>query len=372
MKKLTTFVLLVLVCLTAQGQTPNAQFRQLEDYLYRKGFDVRLIQYNGGDGLYHQWAVNISAERIKLQLGMRIGGNEDFYTRQHLIDSINALRQQELMEVLDSIRHTFARVSKDVTESYLYEVHKNGVDTIKYSLGMKAKESSALVFSGEDNRGERFYVDPCEVMDFRYQSKASVANGMGFGFLTHVFNYDSGLSWDDMKDFDNMAFEQLIQPVLKRAMKLKGAKEYPVYWRHDKGFDDDVTEGGGLIQKGVSSVFDNQGGLTTGVDYVIPLQHDDAAHALFRELDSLSHGYVDAHPEQLYRYKFPSQCFPAIDGTILRGYNLDGTDKYILMCELDPEGFHILYLRINGDFWLPRDWQKLKSYINGEKVYRKK
>ena len=371
MKKLTTFVLLVLVCLAAQGQTPNAQFRQLEDYLDKKGLDVVHTQFSEGENLSHQWAVCISAMSLKLQLGMRIGGNEDLYARQQLIDSINALRQQEFVEVLDSIRHTFSRVSKDAAESYLYEVHKNGADTIKYSLSV-AKDPYSLFVSGKDSCDEKSYVDIREIMGFRYQSKASVANGMGFGFLTHVFNYDSGLSWDDMKDFDNMAFEQLIQPVLKRAMKLKGAKEYPVYWRHDKGFDDDVTEGGGLIRKEVSSVFDNPGGLTTGVDYVIPLQHDDAAHALLRELDSLSHGYVDAHPEQLYRYNFPTQCFPAIDGTILKGYNLDGTDKYILMCELDPEGFHILYLRTNGEFWMPRDWQKLKSYINGEKVYRKK
>lgn len=372
MKKLTTFVLLVLVCLTAQGQTPNAQFRQLEDYLYRKGFDVRLSQYNGGDELYHQWAVNFSAERIKLQLGMRIGGNEDFYTRQHLIDSINALRQQELMEVLDSIRHTFARVSKDATESYLYEVHKNGVDTIKYSLGMKAKESSALVFSGEDNRGERFYVNPSEAMDFRYVSEAPVANNRGFGSLIHMFKYASGLPWDDMKPFDNTAFEQLIQPVLKRAMKLKGAKEYPVYWRHDKGFDDNVV-GGGLLQKQVGL---NNGGLTTGIDYVIPFpRYGDAAHALLRELDSLSHGYVDAHPEQRYRYNFPSRFFPdpEIGQVILSGYGLEHDADYTLMYGLESDGFlHILSLCTDGELWVPRDWYKLKSYINGERVYRKK
>lgn len=368
MKKLTTFVLLVLVCLTAQGQTPNAQFRQLEDYLYRKGFDVRLTQYNGGNGLCHQWAVSISAERIKLQLGMRIGGNEDAYTRQHLIDSINALRQQELMEVLDSIRHTFARVSRDATESYLYEVHKNGADSIKYSLGMKEKESSSLVFSGEDNRGERFYVDPCEVMDFRYVSEAPVANNMGFGCLNHVFKYASGLSWADLKDFDHVAFEQLIQPVLKQAMKLKGAKEYPVYWRHDKGFDDNVA-GGGLLLKEIGL---NSEGLTTGIDYVIPLRYGDAAHALLRELDSLSYGYVDAHPEQRYRYNFPSRFFPDPEQTIVRGYVLEHNTDYILMYGFEPDGLHILSLCTDGNLWIPLDWYKLKSYINGEKVYRKK
>ncbi|MDE5551049.1 MAG: hypothetical protein K2I99_06875, partial [Bacteroidaceae bacterium] len=291
--------------------------------------------------------------------------NEEPYVRQQLIDSINALRQQEFVEVLDSIRHTFARVSKDATESYLYEFHKNGVDTIKYSLGV-ARDSSSPFFSGENSRGEKYYVDARELFDFHYHAKASVDKGMGFGYLLYCSNdYNSGLSWDDMKDFDNTAFEQLIQPVLKRAMKLKGAKEYPVYWRHDKGFDD----GRGILQKEVSSM---GWGLTTGIDYFIPFQHKDAAHALLRELDSLSHGYVDAHPEQRYRYKFPSRFFPEKGQTIVKGENWEHTADYTLMYGLSQEGFHILCLRTNGDFWLPRDWQKLKSYINGEKVYRKK
>lgn len=368
MKKLTTFVLLVLVCLTAQGQTPNAQFRQLTNYLYRKGFDVVHSQSSGGGFLCHQWSVIISPMMLKSQLGVKIDGNEDPYVRQQLIDSIKALRQQEFVEVLDSIRHTFARVSKDATESYLYEFHKNGVDTIKYSLGV-ARDSSSPFFSGEDNRGERFYVDVRELFEFRYQAKASVDKGMGGGSLVYCFNdYNSDLSWDDMKPFDNTAFEQLIQPVLKRAMKLKGAKEYPVYWRHDKGFDDNVG-GGGLLQKEVSL---KNWGLTTGIDYFIPFQHEEATHALLRELDSLSHGYVDAHPEQRYRYYFPSRFFPKNGQTIVRGEHWEHTADYTLMYRLEPDGFHILNLCTDGDFWVPRDWYKLKSYINGEKVYRKK
>jgi len=38
----------------------------------------------------------------------------------------------------------------------------------------------------------------------------------------------------------------------------------------------------------------------------------------------------------------------------------------------DEDGYHILFLRNKGDRWIPKDWPKLKSYINGEMVYRKK
>ena len=40
------------------------------------------------------------------------------------------------------------------------------------------------------------------------------------------------------------------------------------------------------------------------------------------------------------------------------------------MCDEDGN-YHILTLNNMGELWVPRDWQRLKSYINGERVYLK-
>ena len=32
------------------------------------------------------------------------------------------------------------------------------------------------------------------------------------------------------------------------------------------------------------------------------------------------------------------------------------------------DGFHILTITRKGERWIPREWWKLKSYINGEKT----
>ena len=54
MKKLFTCVLLLAMCLAAQGQKPNEQLRQLEDYLRQQGYVVTHTQSNSqGKGIRH-------------------------------------------------------------------------------------------------------------------------------------------------------------------------------------------------------------------------------------------------------------------------------------------------------------------------------
>ena len=55
---------------------------------------------------------------------------------------------------------------------------------------------------------------------------------------------------------------------------------------------------------------------------------------------------------------------------IVEGHDIRGDKDYHLKCMMDEEGYHILVITTKGELWTPKDWQKLKSYINGEKVYR--
>ncbi len=169
------------------------------------------------------------------------------------------------------------------------------------------------------------------------------------------------------------AFEALIQPALKPLKKLKGVKTYPVYWRHDKGFDDDVVHGN-LSQKTTrqSTYGDNSHtGLTTGTYYFIPSQYKDEVDALYKQLDSLTYDYINSHPEQPYQYDFSKRIPVQNPGDLLWGIPYEGSDDYNLKFTQDQEGYHILCLTTKGELWMPREWRKLKSYINGKLEYRK-
>ena len=114
-------------------------------------------------------------------------------------------------------------------------------------------------------------------------------------------------------------------------------------------------------------------GLTTGTHLFIPATHKEEAEALYKQLVSLAYDYINAHPEQPYRYRFTSRFSYINLVDVVEGVNYgDDDEAYFLSCMFDEDGYHILSLRNKGDRWIPKDWPKLKSYINGEMVYRKK
>ena len=289
----------------------------------------------------------------------------------HVNDSLNAQRRRIMACGLDSIRHTFALLGAEAAESHLYEYHKFGTDTIRYSLVLPQEMEEVMPdsFSFRDPEIANFYYH-------RYKDTKGDGGIVESASLSHLITVPSGIRRGDMKPFDINAFETLIQPDLKPLMKKKGAKVYPVHWQHDAGFDDEV--GKGLMYKVTTrsspeSEENLHTGLTTGSHYFIPVRYEAEATALCHRLYSLALDYVNSHPGQLYNYKFMPSHFP-YPGNLYEVVQADdwmGSNGYFLCLMKDKEGFHILSLREKGERWVPKDWQKLESYINGEKVYLK-
>lgn len=367
-KSLFALILMATFTASAQEQHPNPRLRQLEEFFQQKGFGVSHQQTNAIDGsithMLHSYPsqINLYADFFPEDMS-----EEDKQRIIHEYDSINALRRQFFDEVLDSIRTTFALLSKDASESYMYEYHKNGVDTIMYSLAFQ-RENDSLYSSRFGNRVH--FANSREAVNFDFHRGYNKGFGgiEGAGNFNHSYSIPTGMSWDDMLQFDTIAFSAHIRPVLKKFKKLKGAKTYPVYWRHDEGFDDDIKGDGGLVLK-IKRFGAPSFGLTTGTHYFIPSRHQAEAEALYRQLDSLAYNYVTNHPEQVYKYTFTSR-FPYLNmRNIVEGTNFKDDNEYYLSCMRDRDNnYHILTLNNKGNLWVPKDWEKLKSYINGEKV----
>lgn len=374
MKKFFTVVLLASVAIAARSQQSNPQLRQLEQFIQEQGYAVSHTQSTGTErGIAHQWSALLSAYIIHPQSAIDSTMSEAALRRiVHQYDSINHLRRQRLMQVLDSIRTTFARLGKDASESYLYEYHKDGTDTIKYSLAFRRDDGALRTYRYNNSV---YFNNAGEVALFDY-TRRDDSDGWGatdWGYYSHLYTIPND-TWDDMQPFDHAAFEALIAPALKAAKKLKGAKAYPVYWRHDEGFNDDVGPNGNLVGKTVRQsdyVPNSHYGLTTGTLYFIPIQHEAEAKALYRQIDSLAHSYVDSHPEQYYTYTFSSDFRYGNLRDMLRGQDIKGDASYEVKALADDTGFYILSINTKGELWIPRDWPRLKSYINGEMVYQK-
>ena len=375
MKKIFTIILLASVAIAARSQQSNPQLRQLEQYLQEQGYGVSHTQSTGTErGISHQWSALLNAYIIHPQSAIDSTMSEAALRRiVHQYDSINHLRRLRLTQALDSIRTTFARLGKDASESYLYEYHKDGTDTIKYSLAFRRDDGALRTYRYNNSV---YFNNAGEVALFDY-TRSNDSDGWGatdWGYYSHLYTIPNDISWDDMQPFDHAAFEALIAPALKAAKKLKGAKAYPVYWRHDEGFNDDVGPNGNLVGKTVRQSdygHNSHYGLTTGTLYFIPKQLEAEAKALYRQLDSLAHSYVDSHPEQYYTYTFSSDFRYGNLRDMVLGQDIKDDSNYSLKALADDTGFYILSINTKGELWIPRDWPRLKSYINGERVYLK-
>ena len=375
MKKIFTIILLASVAIAARSQQSNPQLHQLEQFIQEQGYAVSHTQSTGTErGISHQWSALLNAYIIHPQSAIDSTMSEAALRRiVHQYDSINHLRRQHLTQALDSIRTTFACLGKDASESYLYEYHKDGTDTIKYSLAFRRDDGALRTYRYNNSV---YFNNAGEVALFDY-TRSNDSDGWGatdWGYYSHLYTIGNDISWDDMQPFDHAAFEALIAPKLKDAKKLKGAKAYPVYWRHDEGFNDDVGPNGNLVGKTVRQSdygHNSHYGLTTGTLYFIPIQREAEAKALYRQIDSLAHSYVDSHPEQYYTYTFSSDFRYGNLRDMVLGQDFKDDSNYSLKALADDTGFYILSINTKGELWIPRDWPRLKSYVNGERVYLK-
>ena len=365
----------------------NPRLRQLEDYLREHSHGIKFTQKSDGDGdVWYSWRAEIDAigkKENKPSVTPEMN-KEAMLQTIHIRDSINALVRRQYEDAVDSIRIAFSSVRKDAAESYMYEYHRGSADTISYSVVFRNDAYEDAKFRAEKQRSEEGNNESSDWW-FRDDSLDFYFYQGPFGHYSHYRNEPNGLTKEDRKPFDIAAFEAHIHPALEPLMKLQGAKSYPVYWQHDKGYEDEVGSRGNLLY-GFSLYNIWPAGQTTGTYYFIPAQYK--AEPIFDRLDSLAYDYVNHHPEQPYTYHhIPiilriDNRYGSIFCDVFHHVNdmvesdddeIDGNNstKYNLRCYQDEDGLHILSLTTKGILWIPKNFQKMKRWVNGKATYRK-
>ncbi len=374
MKKILVTITLAAICLAANAQ-PNQKFVELENYLNELGHGIQASysQRNQGEGIEHEAYSSIWIRHYRphfIALDDTVG--------LHAYDSIQAIRNKPSIMAVDSIRRTFSELAKTASESYLYEYHRGKKDTIKYSLSfVKEENDSSITMKHNNSIAFRYFREVGRFNFMNHESKYSDDND-GSGRYQHIYFDDNplGLSWEQLKPFDGEEFQRLIEPVLKGALKGKGVKSYPIHWQHDEGYKDSI--GGGLQSKTTwytdRDEENKHTGLTTGTHYVFPKEQEALALSIHHQLDSIAFAYVNAHPEQLYTYGKIDRYYPGVWAGMISGSVHKRTKEkaYDLKCFLDEDGFHLVSITTIGELWVPKDWQKLKSWVNGKRVELKK
>ena len=372
MKRLYTLLYLAALATTALAQNwaeaTNQRLRQLEESLQKQGYKTSFTQSNTDElSIRHSLSIAIHAQGMP-------------YTFKPMPDSIIAQRQERQAKALDTIRAAFTGLSKEATESQMYENHKDGTDSVYYILNFVSPQAKYQPPSHPASYINRYGEYVSANLFYRKDEY-----GRDDCTYNHLHKERLGVEKEDMKPFDIAAFEAHTQPALAPAMTLEGAYSCPIYWRHDAGFRDDFDSG---IQTKFFAESKNGAGLTTGTRYFIPARYRDEANRLFQQLQSLVHDYLNQHRDQYYYFHYTSDLpYPDADdeskwfvydtftgvmllgGVVGNGYK-DFKD-YAVYFHRQDDGLHILFFSSEGSAWMPKEWYKIKSYINGKLVYHK-
>lgn len=366
MREYLLTIVVIALCTGASAQV-STKFTELEHYMQEHGLPVSYEQRNVGEGIEHVRSASFWITHL------RVTGLEKEAGSQHALDSIDAMRNKPLLMALDSIRRTFSALAAVASESYMYEYHKEERDTIEYSIAF-VREDGDSVLSWKNNNAVVFR-NMREVGRLHYHNSIHPTGTYGTAHYWHTYYEHNPLTWEQLKDFDTGTFFQLIQPLFKKVLKEKGVKSYPIYWRHDEGYQDGLS---GNLQYKMTWYHDDgeenkHTGETTGTHYLIPKEKETLALKLLHSLDSVSFAYVNAHPEQLYRYRRCDRYNTGSWATMVSGsvHKRNKDRDYELNVFLDEQGFHLVSITTLGELWVPRDWQSLKSWINGQGTFLK-
>ncbi|MBR5655816.1 MAG: DUF4251 domain-containing protein [Prevotella sp.] len=371
------YILLGLVALATTAFGQKKSLCQLDEYLKKQDhYTVAHFQSSMRNSIHHTWRIYLTPDAMRLS-DMTPEEMKVMLAKQ---DSVDAICQRQMPGDLETIRDIFANLRKETSANYMYEYHNNDADTCFYSLAFydDDDEISSTKLGKYPN-----FVDWNEKAIFEYRrgqvilkTENTLADTLRFiygnralGEYYHVYSEPKTEPIEERKAFDIAAFKAVIQPTLESIKQLKGAKEYPVYWRHDTEYKDSLR--GGLLWDNWRNTKDHAG-ITTGTHYLIPAQCDKEGRALYQKLAAVAHDYVNNHPEQEYYYSYYN-AFPAVNELhyIIQTDCEEGEDDYYLGYYRDMAGLHIVSVTTKGELWIPKDWQKLKSWVNGTRDYLK-
>ena len=356
MKSVKILIGLLVLATTAFGQKANPRLCQLDEYFKKQGiYSVSYHQTNAG-GISHSWWIHFSPGLLTINDEM---DQEMLQRMKSKVDSVDALCRQRQPSIIDTIRSICASVRKDASESYMYEYHKDGADTVRYTLAFCRDDGS--------NR---------ESVLFESRNAKTVQDGTpqfegiaGASEYYHEYIEPRSVPNSDMKLLDVAAVRAIVEPALESVKQFKGAKAWPIHWQHDATFEDqtDTDPFGGVIAGR------GRAGLTTGIHYLLPAQYENEGDALYLQIDSLAHDYVDRHPEQEYVYAY----FAAVPNLYKLRFILRTTEygspeeAYHLGYYRDKEGLHFLSVTTKGQLRIPQGWTKIKRRVNGKATFRK-
>lgn len=353
MKKTFLTALLALFGVTVQAQVnPKMQalFDQLKEleespWITKTGGAGDLIRLNYDIHLYYSPEMFSSVDSLTL-------------------DSLLQVEREKLKQQVAAIRHTLDQLQEEAQESYHYEYHQGGNDTIIYSMNLCQDTTRVLKYQNDNHT--MFHSD--EILWFSYQPYLP-KKGFTGNLSYHVRVPDASL--------DTVPYTlSALTDDIARLFKQHRIKPRKATWQHDKTYSDSIWQKNRNSNDFIRMIsYDSYSreGVTEATIYTVPRDKEQLAQQVFHTLDSLAQKVTNYKQDFYFRYNYHTTLFNRMWESILNCYTEPNNQRgcYSMDMAYDDYGFHFIITQTRGVEWVPQNWPSIKTFINGEKTYFK-
>ena len=371
MKRIITIALSAILTTTvsAQDRTPMDKiWEEIEKIMSVRQDSKMKINHGGGELLYVHNGI-VGKEFLCSTDCEGVTSSFENMTPEE-IEAANERNRKVFDGIFGAIRHNLDSLMEISEESYHFESHSHGTDTITYSLCLKNGEYSVARIKAND--GTMFYPGALETVFFNYTASPKACGKHIRGIGTLAYNKRLPLPCGKSYYFDKEPYLETITPLLKQ----KGIKSWNFKWAQSDDYDIDAHH-----DKEFDSAerphLPKNAGQAIGTMYFIPREQKELAEALFTAIDSTTLRYTEIHPEQMFRYSYnvKEQVMQYTESNNITGFFEGHTGKgnvsTRVLFGITPKGYYVAIADVENNFCIPKEWYKLKSFIDGKKEYIK-
>ena len=358
-----TTILLILALMGAVSQT-QGQVNPKISQLFEELEATKGTLFNRPPSITKRGGRDNYDNRPQLEYSLHFYYRPDFIRGRAdnlFVDSVLQVEKAYFDKRMKAIHRTVSELQKEAQDTCYYESHTGDKDTIFYSMNFS--RDSSRVHKYYDDHFTYFYSD--ENLDFVLKSERGkdIFEG-GFHYtatMARIDSYSDSYSWGNLNDDIENLFE-------KHSISYRNA-----LWQHDEAYSDSIwNDNEADYRKDWLSIVNHgeyaYSGMTEAKIYSLTEDQKPLAQQLLAAIDSLALKFTNCPQDRYYEYHY-GVTLGGVNSSMLACYAHRMSETNSIQVRAANHGYHFLILETRGAEWIPTEWYRLKSIINGKKEY---
>ena len=288
-------------------------------------------------------------------------------------NEIRQRRNESDRQVYEAVRNTCKALTDEAQESYCWEYHRDGVDSVRYAIAIGEYQNGDKLMTYQRQRVVQYYNAP-ELLSFYYNTDpyndGTPWRAKGYGYFRYEYTPDSVfMPKKDIVPFDKEAYTKAILPILKQ----EGITSRQFYVYHDSTYTivrKDRNEDDFVLREQTSNPVQPISE-TRGTVYTL---HSRAqAYQVLEQIVKATWDYLEDHSDFWFDFH-PYHGFGdrRLD-ELFDGRYLTRTPSFFhVYLHNFGEEYNIMIVEGKGDMMIPAEWAVVKNWKNGKVTYDKK